>query len=1570
MATISLLIDQLNSERRKKEKALGILCLVSLFVAASVFWQLRFVGITMTDAPCCGLEEHVHTEECIAERVLVCGLAEGDVQQAELPAAPDEDTADRAPALFAGGSSTESPEPVCICDKQEHAHGDGCYDEAQVLNCADDHHTEGCYSEEQVLTCENTDEDHLHEDSCYTHSSVLTCSEMHDHPESCYQAVQILNCTEEEHAHEDGCYEAAEATAEESAEEPADPAEGEVPAAEPVEEEPAPQPHVHTDECYEQVYGCGCAEHTHTDACFVSTDADTETEDDWEATLPALTGNRSEDLVNIAKSQVGYTESVDNVKYSKDGSARGYTRYGEWYGHPYGDNWSSMFVSFCLYYADIPAEEAPANSGCETMREEWEAKGLLEDADLYRPQEGDLVFFDKDGNGLADSVGIITRMKTNSFIAVEGNVEDSVQETVYTLGDESVMGFGRLPQKVAEKQNTEAAATSSDTFGSSWFDEDSFINPAKSDFEEPLMLFGLRDEMMTMSFGDELMTMAAGDVDLEQYINSVSGSGTVKQGERYSTLLEIDFSVPPTTMANTVTSGSKFTYRLPSKISLISDLLNTPYNAYKIGSNPLQLAFVYTFVDNHDGTFGIEIEFDSDYASDALNSGANIIDNALRFRCYIDGDDDENKDGLQINFSDVLVLDIPSSQIAVDYDISTEKTGALVVGDKLRYEVTVSTEKGTPGPIDIADTFTYAGDGTVTAPATATVTKKLAGGATQSVAATASFTPKPGTQNSYDMTMTLPQLAAGESYTVVYEYAVGNVDEDSNISATNSVEAQSSDGSHTTSDMAESQIYRQQPKTFGKQGSVYEDAVQWHIAVNNAGKNIAGKVVYDQGFADALSESIAGFSGIQITRNWWPEAEYGIDYEYVFNSSNEIIGIRFLATDNGTNTTTYNIKYHTRPDTAYGETITVHNEAQFDGESSGFDVGYTGGGFTKRSDGHATNGSNYDITWTVSVDIPALGIAPGTQFSDTFAPSDHYMTAAQWAALQTALETAWGSGNVTDLTPTYAAGDNTKITGYSFTIAGSANIMANGRINTVTWNYETTGEMNGAENKTFDNTFSDGVKSLTAQDSVSAAVKKMNVGITRIEHSQWWIEEKTEFKETPRDIALDYNDETQDKTFVWVVKVLPNPGTLAYNITDTLPEGVELLGVKVRDGLTTNNYTAADSETYYNADVNSDGTINATVPGWGNQTQISGSVQTVNGHDVVDLTLSPANGASAQILSNPDGFYIVYYCQLKESAWPNNGMTRLGLNNNVTVTADGSDYGQASNTINIDATRLRDVVEKSGAWDKDTHLISYTVDINPTADNLLVDPTGLTDPDTLQFTDILTYTAISGTGSGQALLNLNSVKLEKEVANGVWIELSNVPWKAHTELDMTDPNNPNPNIRHAYIEMDVPDSTHLRLTYSYNISSSMTGGITLSNAAMIEGHGSDSGEDQTHVDEADFATSGESTFPEYRLVKVDQDDGTPLPGAEFTVYSYQWVGGNPEFRWLPIGKTYTTDAEGKIVITANDRLEDNTYAYQKDVAYCLIETKAPTGYLLPEDPPMHYFWFSNNNSTRPGNLPA
>ena len=1043
------------------------------------------------------------------------------------------------------------------------------------------------------------------------------------------------------------------------------------------------------------------------------------------------------------------------------------------------------------------------------------------------------------------------------------------------------------------------------------------------------------------------------DVELDDYITDVTGSGTTKVEENlYQTTLAINFRIDTDYIAQVTNGGYMFYYDLPSEVIIPTDLLDGgPYYAYLLDSYPeLEVAFTYNFVPNPDGPEGstrIEIIYDDDFVNDALQSGTEYINNVLRCRCFIRSTGDASQDGLDVTFTDDQSLYIPPENINENYDITSQKTGSYTADGKLHYEVTVSSVNGTPSDITVTDTFTYSGDGTVTPPTEITVIKYNADGSIE-VSSIPTFGHLDAfASNIYELSLDLPQLDEHEYYTLSYDYSVtGLSDENAAVSAYNTLEAISSDNHDTASDHTDYFIYKQQPKKLGKDGIPYGEYVQWNISVNDRGGDIAGQVIYDDSFADARNETINGTNGIYVQKGW-QAANEGVDFEYVYENGS-IVGVRFLPADGSTpNTNTYHITYYTHPDVAYGETAVVHNEAEFDGDNVSYDVVVTGGDFDKTENGDESAGGDlHNMNWTVTVQVPTGGIESGTTFTDTMSPAGHYMTQAQYNALVSALQTAWSPNSVT-VTPTYTDGN---ITGYTFSVgaAGNGYLMDDGLVEHITWQYQTTGDMTGKTRESFINTFSDGQKTLPVTNNISPNVKKLN--FQRI--NEW----QSTFSENPGSLSIDYEDE--DKSFVWAVQVTPTPGLQEYRVIDTLPEGVELLGVKVvPTPLTAYNYGMNDY-TYNLLTIASDGTVSGEIGNlWLSKTIASGQVSTdADGRVVADISLR-GNSANADLFNST--FYLVYYCQLSNDAFPQNGTAHLSLNNTVSVEADGDEYGQADNTINVEASNMQEVVDKSGTWDKNTHLITYTVDINPAAENLLTSNGGTIDPDWLLFSDILTYTARSGSGTGEAVLSLNSVVLEKEV-NGVWTPVSDIQWTAHTETDPT-----NSNIKNAYIEMRVPDETHLRLTYCYHINCSMENGITLTNSATVEGHGDESGDDTTHLEIEDFDTSGESTFEEFCLIKIDQENGMPLSNAVFTVY--YWDADNNE--WVATTKTYTSDSYGKIIIKVIDEYDDGTRVYDKDTAYCIMETTAPPGYILPAEPQPFYFWFSENYET-PHNSPA
>lgn len=224
-------------------------------------------------------------------------------------------------------------------------------------------------------------------------------------------------------------------------------------------------PHVHTDSCYEVVYICGKTEHTHSLECYSDASADVETQLDWQNMLAGyVTGDIRNDLVAVAKSQLGYTESTRNYQLNADGSRNGYTRYGAWYGAPYSD-WSAMFVSFCLNYAGLPESETPYNIGANTMAELWKAGGRYSDRS-YSPEAGDIVFFSN------NTVGIVSSVYFDVLQVISGDVDNSVCEQTVMTYDDIIVGYGILklretetsmiaetPTEVGTSMETEASTT-------------------------------------------------------------------------------------------------------------------------------------------------------------------------------------------------------------------------------------------------------------------------------------------------------------------------------------------------------------------------------------------------------------------------------------------------------------------------------------------------------------------------------------------------------------------------------------------------------------------------------------------------------------------------------------------------------------------------------------------------------------------------------------------------------------------------------------------------------------------------------------------------------------------------------------------------------------------------------------------------------------------------------------------------------------------------------------------------------------------------------------------------------
>ena len=191
-----------------------------------------------------------------------------------------------------------------------------------------------------------------------------------------------------------------------------------------------------------------------TDACGETAEAatslpcavlKTETRAQWEASMAQveLTGVWPDDLLNIARSQLGYEESKLNFIIDDEGNRQGYTRYGAWYRASYSE-WCAMYVSFCLNYAEIPETVVPREANCEKWIRALSSEGLYVSAAHYAPQPGDLIFFDWEQDGNVDHVGLVEAAGEGTITTVEGNSRGGVRRNEYRADNDVIAGYGLL----------------------------------------------------------------------------------------------------------------------------------------------------------------------------------------------------------------------------------------------------------------------------------------------------------------------------------------------------------------------------------------------------------------------------------------------------------------------------------------------------------------------------------------------------------------------------------------------------------------------------------------------------------------------------------------------------------------------------------------------------------------------------------------------------------------------------------------------------------------------------------------------------------------------------------------------------------------------------------------------------------------------------------------------------------------------------------------------------------------------------------------------------------------------
>lgn len=734
-----------------------------------------------------------------------------------------------------------------------------------------------------------------------------------------------------------------------------------------------------------------------------------------------------------------------------------------------------------------------------------------------------------------------------------------------------------------------------------------------------------------------------------------------------------------------------------------------------------------------------------------------------------------------------------------------------------------------------------------------------------------------------------------------------------------------------------------------------QETITWEITVNAKKRNIVEAVLTD----DMLTHALEGT--IQVSPN----------SGYVLNKDVDgKVSITFQPVDGEVNTNTYKITYTTAASPALAaRTVsnTAHLKKGDHEEKVTAEVTIDSGGSVDKTSGTLTLSEDKTtgvLPWTVTIHVPAGGIPANTQLVDEMgrdSGENVYMTNVQVKAAVERFCQALGiqrqdvevkieSG--IHWSPNYDYRQIDSYTNVQFrklTLTLLKDVPTNGQTQDITVTYNTTLTIDPAKmNQAYSNYFKAGEKESSAQ----------------FEYWRSGVEKTDDKGNTGTSTVSSQGD------LVWRVNVtLDDTPRPSLEITDTLPTDVTLADLKlIRPIDRWNNNTVSMNIGEDGKISGQDGLYQVNGTYDKDTRQVSLNVTAVNGDPLMKTKLT-----------------FVFGCQTDYK----DNVTHTFTNNVTVAGIDSASQTQNWTYGNQDTETA--VLGKTGTWNNHSRTLSYQVDINPNSKKLSKpDGTGkLTLVDTLTYKrDVYVWVPSEGNTrlfAKDVSLVQNSVKLYQVTKNedGTTTQTPlQVPWTFEEKLGEHGNDE-----SHCILRMsDVPDGTHLRLEYQYQVEvnapeEGICDNLYIKNTVALEGTVYEKKADDFTQKWEESQTSGQvtsgRTLAIYKVAKGDF--GTVLPGAQFTVYTVD-TSVTPyaltEYTTRPDGTTFSnpmiTDDSGRLTI----RIQDKAGAplnFEYDTLYALEETKAPPGYRLPDNPQVFYFYFSDPDSaarTLPQTLPT
>lgn len=1552
------IMQKLRAQRVRARRYTAMLLVLAMLTSLSVSWRLHQVGTALTtdNEYCCGMEEHVHTDECYTEE-LVCGYEEGQ------PEDPDSAfSVDSEPTTEEPEAEPEEPEPE-ETEPEVHHHTADCYETVLV--------------EHKELTCGQ--EEHTHDETCPVDPDTgefLCGYEEHEHSDDCYttetETEEKLVCGYEEGevisdgtAAEDGIAALEDTnTATSVAEDDS--------SSEAVSE---PVLHHHTEACYEKVLTCTIPEHTHTLACLADYSADVETDDDWEKYSVGLSDNWNEALLAVAKEQLGYKESEKNFQTDE---ALGdiidvhhYTRYGAFYGNPYAD-WDVAFIAFCQHYAGIPKTEIPQRLGLEALRADMDAMGfsyLTEGEDAaYEAIPGDVVTYNKNGTADDETIGIVETVGDDSLTVISGAVEGAVAEVTVPFTDVTStilvdQAYGDYVGEADDRDGSyddEIAVQPADEVGAmavASASEDDIFN-----IDSPAL--NLDDSTVQNNLG---LTFTLENKPDGKNWEKIPAGSTIQEGDEVRLVLHMG-SVPKDTFSDAA-NGNKAYYRLPYKLAepVTANIYDENDSTKVIGHlnvNTEGLA-VITF----DKVQGFDYK---DPFTATINVSGKIV---------------ASDTGASEDFS---LSDGTHFILKKNSDIKTEKSAAAEVVEKgnktyFKYTVKVSSKNGTAGqPVTIEDKITSIWN----------LTGKYAD------QSNFELTKKDGTK--VDLTGKLTFASDGKSfkienldalgkddyYELTYLYEVGHSGEYDNKWGNVKNTATATSGENTSSDYEEKSLSSEDitvEKTGVIAGGGNDQAVgkiTWTVTINNPnGRDLKDYVVDDalktsgitirEGDKVKIEEStdsynfhdfkVAGekqygtinaqHTGFTYT---FPEGSTGKKYRFTYYTTmpNGTDGTKDVI--NGVDVKKGEKTYH-----AEGTVQNAVREKKLLKDSSGKLETVSPGKMQEkkwniavRTDASVGKKSSFTVTDTFQK--PTIGGAEATGLK-------HYAVKSTLEQeLKDSIKFYWVSGensgkaSYSDLTKSEFGGVKINIGYYKANreVATEDTDEVTSFKITVDWTNATDKDLVITQlNAESYSSYVEDVSSLNAGETLTVT-NQIAYGGDHKEATSSYTKPaagKAELKKYACDNAdhgFSENATVEYGKIIWFKLILKNVTDDTVTVTDTLPKGLKYENfVGANDtGWKRSYYVGFSKSTESGVDANTSlfplsGRSNTDDDSRQGKGYLTVSYTPYQKNQEQTLTFTLTNLTEAQ-KNNPDGYNIaiIFGVRVDDDRWDDIDFTQ----DTYTNTAKW-DKEEEAKTADVTVKRTNFGLWKSAQQSSDGKAATYTVEINKDGKQWLSTPGS-----ELELHDTLTIPA-----KIDAEINRKSVKLEKYV-NWQWVDATTDLLRFTLEPMQTDGTN-----KVYKMTFAVPDGCYYRLTYEYRfLVGNQYGNQTfqISNKVDMFGHG-ETNSDYWYNYQEGGGTASQTNTNTLQLFKVERNKyNNTLPGATFKLSQWNSSG------WSEVGNDYTTDENGQILFRYANQVSGNVVKVERGVLYRLEEIAAPSGYIGDSTP--HYFLMLDANQTK------